>query len=68
MGDQYIASYIMFSKRLQMVDEDGAECVEEEDDDDHTEWGWIPPEVIPVAFPPSDLRRWWHVDSMFMCF
>ena len=74
MGKQYIASYIMFAKRLQGVDEDGAaidgdgDDDVDEDDDDHTGGGWSPPEVIPAAFPPSDLRRRQPADSLFMCF
>ena len=68
MGKQYIASYIMFAKRLQRVDEDGAEGVDEDADDDHAGGGWSPPEAIPVAFPPSDLRRRRPADSMFLCF
>lgn len=47
----------MFAKRLQRVDEDGAEGVDEDADDDvdddHTRGGWSPPEAIPVwRFPP----------------
>jgi hypothetical protein len=42
----------MFAKRLQGVDEDGAEDVDENNDDDHTRGGWSPPKAIPVAFPP----------------
>ena len=68
MGKQYIASYIMFAKRLQGVDEDGAEGVDEEDDDDHTGGGWSPPEAIPAAFPPSNLRQRRSANSLFMYF
>ena len=62
----------MFAKRLQGVDEDGAavdgDGDDDVDDDDHTGGGWSPPEAIPAAFPPSDLRRQWPADSLFMCF
>lgn len=58
----------MFAKRLQGVDEDGAEGVDEDDDDDHTGGGWSPPETIPAAFPPSDLHRRRPSDSLFICF
>jgi hypothetical protein len=47
----------MFAKRLQRVDEDGAEGVDEDaDDDDLAGGGWSPPETIPAAFPSYDLR------------
>ena len=69
MGKQYIASYIMFAKRLQVVDEDGAAVDDDEDGADaFTGGGWSPPEAILAAFPSSDLRRRWPADSLFMCF
>lgn len=58
----------MFSKRLQGVDEDGADDVDEYADDDHAGGGRSPPEAIPAAFHSSDLRRRRPADSLFMCF
>ncbi len=50
------------------MDEDGAEGVDEDDDDDHAGGVWSPPEAIPATVPPSDLRRRRPADSVFMCF
>jgi hypothetical protein len=57
MEKRYIASHIMFFKRLQWVDEDDIIVYDDEDDEDgadaFTEGGWSPPEAIPASFPPS---------------
>ena len=37
-------------------------------DDEHAGGGWSPPEVIPAAFPPSDLLRRQPSDSLFRGF
>jgi hypothetical protein len=68
MRKQYIASYIMFAKRLKWVYEDGAEGVDKYYDEDHTGGGWSQPETILAVFPPSDLHRRRPSDSLFMCF
>jgi hypothetical protein len=44
----------MFAKSLQWRDGDDLAV---DVDDEHTGGGWSPPEVIPAAFPPSDLLR-----------
>ena len=44
-------------QEIQSVDEDGADVVDEDADDVHAGGGWSPPEAIPAAVPPSDLRR-----------
>ena len=44
----------MFAKSLQWRDGDDLAV---DVDDEHAGGGWSPPEVIPVAFPPSDLLR-----------
>jgi len=40
---------------------------DEDVDDEHAGGGWSPPEVIPAAFPPSDLLRRQPSDSLFRC-
>ena len=37
--------------------DDGEEVLAVDVDDEHAGGGWSPPEVIPAAFPPSDLLR-----------
>ena len=44
----------MFAKSLQWGDGDDLAV---DVDDEHAGGGWSPPEVIPAAFPPSDLLR-----------
>ena len=41
---------------------------DEDVDDEHAGGGWSPPEVIPAAFPPSDLLRRQPSDSLFRGF
>ena len=52
----------MFAKSLQW--RDGDDLVVDVDDE-HAGGGWSPPEVIPAAFPPSDLLRRQPSDSLF---
>jgi hypothetical protein len=62
---QYIASCIMFAKRLQWgYERDVAVGV----DDDHAGGGRSLSEAIPIAVPPFDLCRLRPADSLFMCF
>ena len=65
MGKQWIASNIMFAKRLQEGDEEG---VAVDVDDDHAGGRWSQPEAIPAAFAPFKLLRRRTSDSLFMCF
>jgi hypothetical protein len=58
----------MFAEILQRIDEGGADDADEHVDDDHARGGSSPPEVIPAAFPPSDLHRRWPADSLFIFF
>ena len=44
----------MFAKSLQWGDGDDLAV---DVDDEHAGGRWSPPEVIPAAFPPSDLLR-----------
>ena len=55
----------MFAKSLQWRDGDDLAV---DVDDEHAGGGWSPPEVIPVAFPPSDLLRRQPSDSLFRGF
>jgi len=55
-------------QEIQSVDEDGADGVDEDADDVHAGGGWSPPEAIPAAVPPSDLRRRRPADSLFRYF
>ena len=55
----------MFAKSLQWRDGDDLAV---DVDDEHAGGGWSPPEVIPVAFHPSDLLRWQPSDSLFRGF
>ena len=55
----------MFAKSLQWRDGDDLAV---DVDDEHTGGGWNPPEVIPAAFPPSDLLRRQPCVSLFRGF
>ena len=55
----------MFAKSLQWGDGDDLAV---DVDDEHAGGGWSPPEVIPAAFPPSDLLRRQPSDSLFWGF
>lgn len=55
----------MFAKSLQWRDGDDLAV---DVDDEHAGGGWSPPEVIPAAFPPSDLLRRQPSDSLFRGF
>ena len=63
--EKYIASYIMFAKSLQWGDRDDLVV---DVDDEHAGGGWSPPEVIPTAFPPSDVLRRQPSVSCFVVF
>ena len=55
----------MFAKSLQWGDGDDLAV---DVDDEHAGGGWSPPEVIPAAFPPSDLLRRQPSVSLFRGF
>ena len=55
----------MFAKSLQWRDGDDLAV---DVDDEHAGGGWSPPDVIPVAFPPSDLLRRQPSVSCFVVF
>ena len=54
----------MFAKSLQWRDGDDLAV---DVDDEHAGGGWSPSEVIPAAFPPSDLLRRQPSVSLFSC-
>ena len=55
----------MFAKSLQWRDGDDLAV---DVDDERAGGGWSPPEVIPAAFPPSNLLRRRPFDSLFRGF